>query len=132
MFYFSIIYLMYGVLISLIPSKADCIVGTHIIINTTQELVNRILKYVFLTLLSFSPSWCGMSVRKFWKPAFIDCIRRLSLELAISLRIRFSCSIVALICGVLWPTTMGVRPVGGESTPSSDALVRLQEKKKYI
>jgi len=69
-----------------------------------------------------------MSVRRFWKPAFIDCIRRLSLELAISRRIRFSCSMVTLIWGVLCPTTMGVSPVGGESTPSSDAFVKLDEK----
>ena len=41
---------------------------------------------VFLTLLSFSPSWCGNNVRKLWKPAFILCIRLLSFELAISLR----------------------------------------------
>ena len=41
---------------------------------------------VFLTLLSFSPSWCGNNVRKLWKPAFILCIRLLSFEFAISLR----------------------------------------------
>lgn len=46
-----------------------------------------------LTLLNFSPSWCGNSDRKLWKPAFMLCIRRLSLLFAISRRIRFSFSI---------------------------------------
>ena len=48
--------------------------------------------YWGLTLLSFSPSWCGKSVRKLWNPAFILCIRRLSFELAISRRNRLSWS----------------------------------------
>ena len=43
---------------------------------------------------SFSPSWCGRSVRKLAKPELMLCIRRLSLEFAISRRILFSCSIV--------------------------------------
>lgn len=45
-----------------------------------------------LTLLSFSPSVCGMRVFRDWKPALMLCIRRLSLLLAISLRIRRSWS----------------------------------------
>lgn len=49
--------------------------------------------FVFLpTLLSFSPSLCGMSVLSDWNPAFMLCIRRRSLLLAISLRIRLSWS----------------------------------------
>lgn len=47
---------------------------------------------VLLTLLSFSPSVCGMRVFRDWKPALMLCIRRLSLLLAISLRIRRSWS----------------------------------------
>lgn len=45
-----------------------------------------------LTLLSFSPSLCGMSVLSDWNPALMLCIRRRSLLLAISLRIRLSWS----------------------------------------
>ncbi len=45
-----------------------------------------------LTLLSFSPSWWGNRVRRLWNPALMLCIRRLSLELAISRRIRRSWS----------------------------------------
>lgn len=41
-------------------------------------------------MLNFSPSWCGNKERNDWKPALIDCIRRLSFELAISRRILFS------------------------------------------
>lgn len=44
------------------------------------------------TLLSFSPSLCGMSVLSDWNPALMLCIRRRSLLLAISLRIRLSWS----------------------------------------
>lgn len=47
---------------------------------------------ILLTLLSFSPSVCGMRVFRDWKPALMLCIRRLSLLLAISLRIRRSWS----------------------------------------
>ena len=52
-----------------------------------------------LTLLNFSPSWRGSNKRKFWKPAFILCIRLLSLLLAISRLIRFSFSKVVLLIG---------------------------------
>lgn len=45
-----------------------------------------------LTLLSFSPHECGIRIFKLWNPVLIDCIRRRSLELAISRRTRFSCS----------------------------------------
>lgn len=45
-----------------------------------------------LTLLNFSPSWCGSSDRRLWNPALMLCIRRRSLLLAISRRIRFSFS----------------------------------------
>lgn len=45
-----------------------------------------------LTLLNFSPSWLGSRVRNDWNPAFMLCIRLLSLELAISRLILFSCS----------------------------------------
>lgn len=45
-----------------------------------------------LTLDSFSPSWCGSNVLSDWNPALMLCIRRRSLLLAISRRIRFSCS----------------------------------------
>lgn len=92
-----------------------------------EAKLNYTCRAFFLTLLSFSPSWWGIRVRRFWNPAFIDCIRRLSLELAISRRIRFSCSMLVLIWGVLWLTTIGASPLGGESTPSSDAFVKLQK-----
>lgn len=44
------------------------------------------------TLLSFSPSVCGMRVFSDWNPALMLCMRRRSLLLAISLRIRRSWS----------------------------------------
>ena len=43
-------------------------------------------KKSIFTLLSFSPSWCGKRVLRLWKPALMLCMRRLSLELAISRR----------------------------------------------
>lgn len=48
--------------------------------------------HVWDTLLSFSPSVCGRSVFRDWNPALMLCIRRRSLLLAISLRIRLSWS----------------------------------------
>lgn len=48
--------------------------------------------HVWSTLLSFSPSVCGRSVFRDWNPALMLCIRRRSLLLAISLRIRLSWS----------------------------------------
>ena len=44
------------------------------------------------TLLSFSPSLWGMSVLRDWKPELMLCMRRRSLLLAISRRIRLSWS----------------------------------------
>lgn len=49
-----------------------------------------------LTLLNFSPSWCGKSDRRLWKPALMLCIRRRSLLFAISRLIRFSFSMAAV------------------------------------
>lgn len=46
----------------------------------------------FCTLLSFSPSVWGRSVLRDWKPALMLCMRRRSLLLAISRRIRLSWS----------------------------------------
>lgn len=43
-------------------------------------------------MLSFSPSLCGIRVFNDWNPALMLCIRRRSLLLAISLRIRLSWS----------------------------------------
>lgn len=54
------------------------------------------LRMARLTLLNFSPSWCGSSDLKDWNPLLMLCMRRLSLLLAISRRILFSCSIVAV------------------------------------
>ncbi|CAL4064260.1 unnamed protein product, partial [Meganyctiphanes norvegica] len=42
---------------------------------------------------SFSPSWCGRRVLREANPALMLCMRRLSLLLAISRLMRFSCSI---------------------------------------
>lgn len=67
-----------------------------------------------LTLLNFSPSWCGRSDRKLWKPALMLCIRRRSLLFAISRLIRFSFSMA-----VVWPPP-----------PSSSSLCKLHIQKK--
>lgn len=48
------------------------------------------------TLLNFSPSLCGINDFKLWKPAFMLCILRRSLLLAISRLIFFSCSMWVL------------------------------------
>lgn len=54
--------------------------------------IRRQYKATRLTLDNFSPSWCGSNVLNDWNPALMLCIRRRSLLLAISRRIRFSCS----------------------------------------
>ncbi len=63
----------------------------HFVLHMLQDKLEY--KLSELTLLNFSPSWCGNSDRKLWKPAFMLCIRRRSLLFAISRRIRFSFSI---------------------------------------
>ena len=55
--------------------------------KTNNEIIIQECCY---TLLSFSPSHCGSKVLNDWKPELILCIRRLSFELAISLRCLFS------------------------------------------
>lgn len=71
------------------------------------------------TLLSFSPSVCGMRVFSDWKPAFMLCMRRRSLLLAISLRILRSWSrCVSGVRGML--ARLQGRPAGEKRGPWLD------------
>ena len=61
--------------------------------NTLIRSVYNLIVYIYKsTLLIFSPNWCGMQTLRLSNPAFILCMRLLSLLLAISRRNRFSLS----------------------------------------
>ena len=64
-------------------------------------------KLKLLTLLSFSPSWCGNKVRRLWNPEFMLCILRRSFEFAISRLILLSWSIPSPTTPPPW--SLGIR-----------------------
>lgn len=83
---------------------------------------------VWLTLLSFSPSWCGKRSRKLWKPALMLCIRRRSLLLAICRRIFFSSWSDKLPTDWDWPCVWDICT----RMPPPSSRFNLEKKKKEI
>lgn len=80
---------------------------THMYGTKFSQILKVLFKHVWscvitqicvrlFTLLSFSPSWWGSMAFRDWNPAFMLCIRLLSLLLAISLLRRLSLSMLPL------------------------------------
>lgn len=74
----------------LVVNQKEKWVRGYYVQNCQKMYHNR--RHRFCTLLSFSPSVWGRSVFRDWKPALMLCMRRRSLLLAISRRIRLSWS----------------------------------------
>ncbi len=110
-------------------------VHIHDLISKFSEAANVRLRKIWLTLLSFSPTWNGIMPRKVWNPALIDCIRRRSFELAISRRILFSSTEAGVptpeVTGGMWATATAdeSRDMFGVTGDSAVSLFKLSTKR---